>query len=306
MPMSVPPAFLAARLVRVLFAATLLAAAAAPAHAERVGGGYHVMRSPEQARAAGRTPPAALAAGLMKYYGGTVFSAVKVVSVIWGPSVDPVTVAGVPGFSAALVDSTFVDQMAQYDTHRKAVDGRPGTRQSIGRGSYLGQFQIAPYNTATSITDADVQVELKAQIKAGHLPARDAGTLYMVYFPASVTIELDGMLSCQSYLAYHFATVDTQLTRKNLFYSVEPDCGGGFTDITFAASHEFAEAVTDNIPTPGTSPAFPQSWNTVNGYEIADLCGGGALLTAGPASYTVTQVFLNSTGRCSTGNYTSP
>jgi hypothetical protein len=114
------------------------------------------------------------------------------------------------------------------------------------------------------------------------------------------------MLSCQSYLAYHFATVDTQLSRKNLFYAVEPDCGGGFSDITFAASHEFAEAVTDNIPTPGTSPAYPQSWNTTGGYEIGDLCGGGALLTKGAATYTVTQVFLNSTGRCSTGNYTSP
>ena len=281
MPASARP--LALRIGALLIAAAPLALATwtGAARAERTAGGYHVMLTPEYARATGRIAPQP-SAGLMLYYGGTVFASVKVVSVMWGPNVNPTTVAGIPGFSAAIVDSTFMDGMAQYDTHRKAVGGRGGTQQFIGRGSYLGQYVITPQNTSTALADLDVQTELQHQARAGHIPPRDPTTLYMVYFPASVSIELDGMVSCSAFLAYHFAT------------------------ITYAASHELAEAVTDNIPTPGTNPLFPQSWNTSGGYEIADLCGGGGLLAKGASSWTVTQYYLNSTGRCSTGNYTSP
>jgi hypothetical protein len=46
--------------------------------------------------------------------------------------------------------------------------------------------------------------------------------------------------------------------------------------------------------------------NTIDGYEIGDLCSGGGQLTAGSKKYSVTQYFLNTTGACSTANYTSP
>jgi hypothetical protein len=291
--------------------ATLLGALLATAFAAQaspVGGGYHVMLTPERAAAMGRTPPREdqLTAGLELYYGGSVFSTVKVVSVIWGPSVNPTTVSTVPGFSAALVNSTYVDQLSEYDTFLHAVDGRHGTRQHIQRGTYLGQVQITPHNTSLNLTDADVQAELRTQVKAGVLPPRDINTLYMVYFPTNVTIVLDGLVSCQDFGAYHFAAIDDALSRKNLFYSVEPDCNGGIASITFDASHEFAEATTDNVPTPGSFPAFPQAWNTSDGFEIGDLCGGSGTLTAGSKRYTVTQVYLDSLGRCTSGNYTSP
>ena len=130
--------------------------------------------------------------------------------------------------------------------------------------------------------------------------------LYMIYFPSDITINLDGLISCQDFGAYHFST-STRARAKNIFYAVEPDCNAGFGFITYAASHEFAEATTDNIPTPGTNPAYPQAWNTSNGYEIGDLCEGyTGTLTDSTTSYEVTQVYLNSTAACSTGNYTSP
>jgi hypothetical protein len=242
----------------------------------------------------------------VEYFGGSVFSKVRVVAVIWGPNVNPTTVAGVPGFSQALVNSTYVDQMSQYDTFLTGVGGQPGTDQHITRGTFFGQVQITPKHTSLQLTDLDVQKELRQQIKAGVLPTHNVKTLYMVYFPANVTITLDNLTSCVDFGAYHFATNDTAMVKGNIFYTVEPDCHGTFSNITFAASHEFAEATTDNIPTPGSNPAFPQAWNTSDGFEIADLCGGGGTLTAGSKSYTVTQYFLNSTGRCSTGNYTSP
>jgi len=284
--------------------AALALASTIPAHAARVGA-YHIMPTPEYAARAGLVAPQPEAAR-MEYFGGSVFSNVKVVSVMWGPNVNSTIVSTVPGFSTALVDSTYVDQMSEYDTFLRGINGHKGTKQHIQRGTYLGQVQITPNNGSSNITDEEVQKELKQQIKAGVLPPHDLNTLYMIYFPSNVTITLDGLTSCQQFGAYHFATNDTQMKNNNIFYAVEPDCGGGIANITFAASHEFAEATTDNIPTPGSNPAFPQAWNDAQGFEIGDICGGSGTLTRNGKSYTVTQYFLNSKNACSTGNYTSP
>ena len=288
--------------LRSLASCALAAAAlalAAPAQAEKVGA-YHIMPTPEYQARTGRVPQLPVA-GAMQYFGGSVLGNVKMVSVIWGSKVNPTTVAGIPGFSAAIVDSTYVDQMSQYDT-----DFKHGTRQHIKRGTFLGQTQITPKNTSLSLTNEDVVKELKYQIKGGFLPAHDLNTLYMVYFPANITISLDGIVSCRDFGAYHYASVDTKMKKSNIFYAVEPDCGFNFDTITFIAGHEFAEAMTDNIPTPGSNPAFPQAWNTSDGYEIADLCGGSGKLVAGAKTYSVSQYYLNTTGKCSTANYTSP
>jgi hypothetical protein len=296
------------RLHTTCLSACALAAAAlaSPAQAADIGGGYHVMYTPEY-KAAHNIPDAPPPATQVLYYGGTVFTNSKVISVIWGSNVNPNTVATIPGFSAAIVNSTFVDQMGEYSTKGvKSVDGHKSSKQVIGRGTFLGQTQITPNNKSANLTDGDVQAELKLQIQQGNLPKQDLNTLYMVYFPDNITITLDGLVSCQSFGAYHFATNDNKLSKKNLFYAVEPGCHYSIQNITFAASHEFAEATTDNVPTPGSNPAFPQAWNTSDGYEIGDLCGGSGTLTGPSGSYTVTQFFLNSTGRCSTNNYTSP
>jgi len=271
-------------------------------------GAYRIFPTADYAARTGRVAPSAeaLQAGSMRYYGGSVLANAKVVSVIWRSDVNAATVAGIPGFTAALVNSTYVDQLSQYDTYLKAVDGRKGTKQHINRGTFVGQVQLTPNNTSNTLTNADVVKEIKQQIAAGVLPPNDLDTLYMIYFPPSVSISLDGIHSCSDFGAYHFASNDTQMKKSNIFYSVEPDCGYNFNTITYIAAHEFVEAVTDNIPTPGSNPAFPQAWNTIDGYEIGDLCSGGGQLTAGSKKYSVTQYFLNTTGACSTANYTSP
>ena len=283
-----------------------LVAAALPAHAAKIGN-HHVMPMPDarEALAAKAQDAATAATGQEKYYGGTVFTNVKVVSVMWNKKVSTTISSAIPDFSKALVNSTYIDQMSQYDTNLTAVNGMPGTNQHIGRGTYLGQFVLVPKNTNKTLTDADIQAELNYQIAQGKLPANDLNTLYMIYFPSNIKIKLDGSTSCVAFGAYHEATF-SQINPSNVFYSVEPDCGLGLTNITIAASHEFAEAVTDNIPTPGSSPAYPQSWNNTTGYEVADLCSTSGKLSAGSKSWTVTQYYLNTTAACSKGNYTSP
>jgi hypothetical protein len=289
----------------------VLSAAAAfllsyPAHA-LTSGAYRVLPLPGYYTKTGRLAPGG-GDGPVYYYGGSVFSNVKVVSVIWNSDVLQNTKDQIPFLSAALVNSTYIDQMAEYSTlGQKAVNGRRSTKQTIARGSYLGQVQLAPHNTSKQLSDADIQRELKRQIRSGALPPRDANTLYMIYFPDDITINLDGLISCQQFGAYHFATMDTRLARRsNVFYTVEPECNAGFDYLTYAASHEFAEAVTDNVPTPGNVPDFPQAWNDVNGEEVGDLCPVTGTLSDGAHSWVVTQIYLNSLMGCSTGDYTSP
>ena len=277
----------------------------APAPAADTGA-YHILPTPAWQAKTGRVPPRGFA-GAMEYFGGIVFSNVEVVSVMWGPNVNATTVAEIPDFSAAIVNSTFLDQLAEYSTvGLTGVTGHKGSNQTIGRGTYYGQVQITPHNTSLNLTDDDIHSELKYQIRHGFLPPQGPNMLYMIYFPSNITITLDGLVSCQQFGAYHFATSTREHSLGIKFYSVEPECGWGFDYLTFAASHEFAEATTDNIPTPGTNPAFPQAWNTSDGYEIGDLCGNSGTLTDSTRSYVVTQVYLNSLANCSSGNYTSP
>jgi hypothetical protein len=272
-------------------------AAAAPA-----GGAYHIYQP--NLFPMGKAPPAKTT---MLYYGGPVISTTKVVVVLWGPNVPKATTAILKPFFKAITNSTYVDQLTQYSTVGiTGVNGDPGTNQTIARGSFGGKFTITPSDTNTTLTDAEVQTELENQITAHHLPAADLNTLYMIYFPAGITITLGTLKSCSAFGAYHEA-VSSTVTPNNIFYGVMPDCGYSPSGVTSVSSHEFAEATTDAIPTPGSNPAFPQAWNTYNGFEIGDLCEAyQGKLTAAGQTYTVQQVFLNSTHACSTGNYTSP
>ncbi len=243
--------------------------------------------------------------GEMDYYGGPVFTSVKVISVMWGSGVNPQIVSGIGGFYTAATNSTFFDIMAQYATNLTGVDGHKGTNQQIGRGTWVEQVVITPFNKKTTLTDKAVQKELVKQIAAGKLPAPDANTLYMTYFPPGITIELGSSKSCSSFGAYHEGFKNAAY--GGVFYGVMPDCGYTFNDSTVVSSHELAEATTDNYPTPGSSPKYPQAWNTTDGYEIGDLCEGySGTLKAGKTSYTVQQIYSNAIANCTSGNYTSP
>ena len=51
---------------------------------------------------------------------------------------------------------------------------------------------------------------IKSKISSGLFPAPDANTLYVIYFPSSTSIELDGAGSCQQFGGYHNTTTVTQ------------------------------------------------------------------------------------------------
>ncbi len=248
------------------------------------------------------------------YYGGPVVHSANVIVVNWTSAIAAQTQKNIGPFFNALVNSNYIDWLKIYDTNIKAVDGRVGTHQTITRGKFVGTYTITPNNKNTNLTDADIQTELQAQIAAGNLPKPNNNTIYMTYFPAGYSISIAGGQSCVDFCAYHDAFKSAKF--GNIFYGVMPSltgscsfgCGSGFSALTFDSSHELLEAITDPFPTPGSNPAYPQAWNTSNGYEIADLCENNSpttLNTKSGRSYAVTTLFDDRTNACSTGPYQS-
>src|ERR1043166_6712965 len=95
---------------------------AVPAQALVVGA-YHILPLPQYYERTGKQPPGG-GDGPLYYYGGSVFSYVKVVTVIWGRDVNQETIDKIPMFTAAIVNSTYMDQMAENGTtNHKGVNG---------------------------------------------------------------------------------------------------------------------------------------------------------------------------------------
>jgi hypothetical protein len=270
-----------------LAALLLTATLSLPAAAEPSGASYRLYE---------RTTHAMPAAGAV-YSGGSVLDSVKLVIVLWGKGVAPITAARIGPFASAIVNSTYLDALAPYANANKV---------SVGRGAYFGKIRINPNDKSKSIDDSEIQSELAAQIASGALPPADAETLYMVYVPPGTIVNLGGAKSCAAFGAYHAAAALPNLT-SHLVYAVIPDCGGGFNDITNISSYEMLAAITDPFPTTASQPKFPQGWTTANADDIGALCPGKpANLTAAGKTYVVQQIFNPQHSVCGTANYTTP
>ena len=265
---------------------------------------------------------AAPAGAHLSYFGGPVISNVHVVQVLYGSGSYNAQVAGTASptmgqFYGDLTsaNSGYTSLLTQYDTPASG-----GTNQTIGNGTFDGLFQIVPSagNNGSTISDAQIQSELLAQITAGHLPAPvldaagNVNTLYMIYFPPGKTITQGGSSSCVAggFCAYH-GTTSTLLNGKNVLYGVHPDmqsglcatggCGnaGVFGNYTSVTSHELTEAITDADVGIATTFAPPLAWyDMVNG-EIGDICNGQqGTYTANGTAYTIQLEFSNAATNC--------
>lgn len=256
------------------------------------------------------------APGNLIYYGGPVISNVKAYAVFWGPNVNADVQQKIGGYYKAMSNSSYLDWLDEYSTFGQAVDGRAGTKQHIGRGAFVKSVMITPIDVRTEIDDVDIQAELKKQISAGVLPKPDTNSLFMLYFPPGMTITASGMKSCSAFCAYHgfSGTPETE----HFYYGVMPDIGGAcsfgcsasstpFDSMTAISAHEFIEAITDPFPTPGSNPAYPQAWNTVDGSEIGDMCAtsGNSILAAGAVNYVVQSEWDNSKNACTVSDWVS-
>ena len=309
------------RLTRILF---LLAITFASASSTWAGNGMFIPTTQYKKTGVFPTAPHANTVNLndpakVLYYGGPVLSHPQVYFVLWGDKVSATTKAGMPDFYSSVLNSNYMDWLKVYNTTNiSSQSGHSPSNQTINRGSFIQTIQISPSILTGKLDNEQIHAELEKQIAAGVLPAPTADTLYMIHFPPKLTItftfEGTTATSCQQFCAFH----DGFTTKAGvpIVYGVMPDldsiacsmgCGSGAMNrMTVVSSHELTEAITDPFPTPGTKPAFPQAWNTVDGNEVGDLCQSTQGTLKGKSkTYAVQQEWDNTANACTTGNYLS-
>ena len=228
----------------------------------------------------------------LKYYGGPMLDNVKIQLVYWNSAV--AYQDQLPGFFSSITQSPYFDWLTEYNS--------PSV--TLGRGSYLGAYVDSAVGSG-QIEDADIQTELSRLLSKNAIPQPDANTLYMVYFPPGLNIDMSGSGSCQVFCAYHsaFMSGGTEIN-----YGVIPDqggsCSGGcggdanqFNNETSVSSHEMIEAVTDPAVglVTGNTPQAPLGWYDTTYGEIGDVCNA---VQGKVGSYTVQREWSNSRGLC--------
>jgi MYXO-CTERM domain-containing protein len=258
----------------------------------------------------------------LDYFGGPVIQSAKVYEVSWGPGVSTAITGALPAFYAAIVASPYVDWLAEYGTVGRdgVMDGQPGSSQGIARGSFAGHVAITPAVCAgtdpCTVTDAQVQAELAAHFAAGDLPAPSVGcdgqndAVYMIDFPANVTVQKRANLSTCAQLCYYHGTGSAG--GKSFPYAVLPDlsapgcrgvCGSNAAAIdnqTVIASRALVEAVTDpDIDLVTSGFARPLGWYDSSCGEIGGICDGlQGTIAIGGTTYTVQRQWSNAAGDC--------
>lgn len=239
------------------------------------------------------------------YYGGGVISNVKVVQVAWTAEVAATRQADLTKFYEAVLGSTYLDWLSEYDTIGKVgfADGLPGSEQHIGRGSFAGAFVITPNNTATLLDDGAIAKELVDQIGSGALPKPELDaqgrvrSLYMFDFPPGYDFTVGPSVGCGDFDGYHSTVL---LDDAAVPFGVHPDCGHSFGALTAVHAHELVEAITD--PDTGLAAglerpmAWRATWENGNAEEISDLCQAAGVGIVG--GFKVAKNWSNYAGGC--------
>jgi MYXO-CTERM domain-containing protein len=238
-------------------------------------------RALRAARAGGTNTPLPFAAPnpVLTYYGGPLLESVEVYALFWGSKVDPMSVAGLPGFYQNIsADVPYMQMLAEY--------GTPNAPYTVGHGTFKGSYvdanapvgtPISPGSMVNTIGDQDVQAEISRLIDTGALPPNDGRNIYMVYFDQYTLV---GGGTCTSFCAYH-----SSFTRNsaNAYYAIMPDlghngceqgCGSNtvLNNLYSTSSHELVEAMTDAAVGAAQSLGYPLAWyDNANG-EIGDIC----------------------------------
>ncbi|HSQ65031.1 MAG TPA: hypothetical protein VLM85_17530 [Polyangiaceae bacterium] len=180
------------------------------------------------------------------------------------------------------------------------------TDSSQGGASSIQDF-IKQHVTGTSTGDAgagDAGDGGEGGAAAPDFPVPDDNTLYAIYFPAGVSIDLDGSGSCNTFGAYHNTVMLPNATNQLIpvAYAIIPRCDVKEAVTTVSASHEIAEAATD--PDIGVGQVgyymLNQLWAFAGG-EVGDLCVSftGNSDTVVESTFTVQRSWSNLSAKAS-------
>jgi hypothetical protein len=196
------------------------------------------------------------------------------------PPLPQIVSKGGPVLSAPkLIAFTFANDplQAQIDDFMSKVGASSYWKtvmKDYGVGPATGKVVHVPQPAPASVDDNQNDNQIEAFIRQ-HIGAPDPEALYTVFYPQTTTINAMNGTMCQEYGGYH-----TWSPSYGFAYAVVPRCKGflyGKSDIdevTYTATHEFAEAATD--PITGTQEAFSRpddlAWYLVSGGEVGDMC----------------------------------
>ena len=218
----------------------------------------------------------------LTYRGGPLLGAVEVVTAFWGAewlAGEAPLLTQINDFFLYILDSPLIDQLGEYSV--------PGTK--IGHGSLAGTEILTDRQPSSSVTDADIQNLIQTEIANTKLPKSSSNSLYFVYLPPGVAVDLGGQLSCSAFCGYHDSI------GGSIYYAVMPypDCAGCvgglhvLDALTSTSSHELCEAITDAVP--------GQGWYDDANGEIGDIC---SWQTKKLGSWTVQLEWSNQQGTC--------
>ncbi len=203
-------------------------------------------------------------------------------------------------------DPTFVSQLEDFVSKvgGTAYWTAAVSEYGVGPGTGLAPIELAEAAPAT-IDDTAIQTWLQGKLTAAGtvFPASDPNTVYVLHYPESTTITLQGSSSCNSFGGYHS---NFQLGSANVAYAVVPRCSSfgalmGIDAVTGAESHELAEAATDPYPESDV-PAYATIddghiyWERVlGGGEVGDMCAQfpQAFTKFPELDYTVQRIWSN-------------
>ena len=227
---------------------------------------------------------------IVDWNGGTVVTSPKIVTVTFGAET----------FRSRL--ETFGDTITTtkwWDAIRAGYCSPQGSATCVGQGGSGGHVNITtpPETTYTDSAQggaSSLQAFLTTNIQNGILPTPTKDMIYVLYFPAGVSISLDNASSCQQFGGYHNTLV---FGGQAVPYAVIPRCDPTEKTLTIAASHEIAEASTD--PDVGTNSVayymMNQIWAFAGG-EVGDVCvdfTGSGSDTVVESTYTVQRSWSN-------------
>jgi hypothetical protein len=177
------------------------------------------------------------------------------------------------------------DLVSQIDDFVANVGSTTYWQNAVGEYGVGTPTVQSPVHLTTAapgnIDDASIQTWLAEQIAGGTpgLMAPSANALYVISFPATTTVTLQGATSCSEFGGYHNSTT---VGATEVAYAIVPECtfpGMNTLDtVTGSASHELVEASTDphpltNTPTYATVDQDHLPMQAIlGGGEIGDLC----------------------------------
>jgi hypothetical protein len=148
-----------------------------------------------------------------------------------------------------------------------------------GVGPIAAKTPIHVNERPASLDDTQIQLWLQNKFATDtRFGAADPSTLYMIYYPAGVTVTFSGLTSCTGFGGYHSETL---VKGTSIGYAVIPFCeyGAQSTDIdglTTASSHEAIEWATDPFVASGRAYATTDQahWllGATTGGEVGDMC----------------------------------